>query len=968
MINLIKFIDSISPSALADKLLWMDDSSTFYFVKSGALDIFLQERDSQGAPIGARYHVYRVTTGQMAIGVDFSGLPQGWGVVSVRLPGTICSKVSVYDFAPAFLLPDVSGEALKLVYDWINSSALGSAKPMPPKHHRALQFGTTIEAEPLEILSPGGSLVWARLNEGTALWMGHKEFAVNTQIGPFPLTRDSFLHTESKSNIELIDPITLTKNGVIWQSVQVHMQFVLRYAFLVKDQIANAEIVRLKEMDAQSSIQTHKAISRLMGIANKNIEFEVENEKGTKLLEALKYIGDAQAMVFQSPPAAELEAFERNPVETVCTISGIRFRQVTLKDDWWTTDNGPLLATLSEAKDWVALLQRADKRYEIYNPMTGERTALNEEIARTLGTNAYAFYRPFPAKALNALDLLKFGVQGLWTDVLWVLGLGVLAGILGMLTPIATGKLIDTLIPSADVTAIWLMVGALFAAAIASTMFHIASTISTLRIESKMDGAVQSAVWDRVLKLPVPFFRLYSTGDLAMRINGINTIRHALSGATVHTLLKGIFSTFSFFILFYYSLKLALLALILVFLALLVTVVIGFLKLRYERQLAEVMGKLSGATYQYLSGITKIRVASAESRVFSLWAEHYSAFRLLSFKSKHLANIQHTFFAGYPLIITASFFSLIAMVLFKEESTRMTAGQFIAFNAAFGTFFGGLVGLVETSLGLLNLVPIYERAKPILHGMPEVSVSKVHPGEIQGSIEVSKLTFQYGDGAQILKNVSFTARSGEYIALVGPSGSGKSTLLRLLLGFEKATSGTIFYDQQNIADLDVNALRRQFGVVLQSGELMPTDIFNNIVGTSNLTLDEAWEAARMVGLDEDIKKMPMGMYTVIGDGASTLSGGQRQRIMIARAIVHRPRVLFFDEATSALDNQTQATVTESLNKLKSTRIVIAHRLSTVIKADRIIVLSDGRIVQDGNYQELIAVPGLFQDLATRQIA
>jgi ATP-binding cassette subfamily C protein len=239
---------------------------------------------------------------------------------------------------------------------------------------------------------------------------------------------------------------------------------------------------------------------------------------------------------------------------------------------------------------------------------------------------------------------------------------------------------------------------------------------------------------------------------------------------------------------------------------------------------------------------------------------------------------------------------------------------------------------------------------------------------LQGRIEVAKLGFQYGEGAQILKDVSFTAHPGEYIALVGPSGSGKSTLLRLLLGFEQATSGTIYYDNLDIVDLDLNALRRQFGVVLQSGQLMPADIFNNIVGSSNLTLEDAWEAARMVGLDEDIKKMPMGMYTVISDGASTFSGGQRQRIMIARAIVHRPRILFFDEATSALDNNTQAIVTASLDQMKATRIVIAHRLSTVIKADRILVLQDGRIVQDGNYKELIAVPGLFQDLATRQIA
>jgi len=961
-------IESINPAAPAPKLFWIDDPHTIYLVKSGGLDIFLQWRDAQGDPVGARHHVYRVVKGQLAIGLDFSHLPKGWGAVAVRLPGTTLSKMATDEFARTALIPELASEALGLIRDWVSASAFGTINPMLPKQYRSLQSGGSVEVEPQEILSPGEPIVWARVREGKVLWSGHAAFAVDGDSGPFPLTRDNFLSVESKSLVDVLDPLTLTADGAIWQSMQLHLRFVLRYALLVRDEVANAQNVRLQAMEGDSLAQTREAMARLMGIARPRIDDGPGQKNGTQLLEALKAIGDRQGMVFKLPPDAEAEALERNPVETVCATSEIRYRQVALKEEWWTTDNGPLLATIGESEQWVALLPVADKRYELFNPISGQRQALDQEVSKTLGPFGYAFYRPFPRKALNALDLLVFGVHGLWRDVCWVLGLSMLAGLLGMMTPIATGKLIDSLIPSADVPAIWQMVGALFAAAVASTMFQIANSISMLRIESKMDGAVQSAVWDRVLKLPVPFFRLYSAGDLAMRIGGINTIRHALSGATVHTLLAGIFSIFNYFILFYYSVKLAGVATVMVLGAIILSVVIGFLKLRYERQLAEMMGKLSGATFQYLHGITKIRVASAESRVFSRWAEQYSNFRSISFKSQHLANIEHTFFAGYPLIITASFFAVVGMFLFKDEATRMSVGQFIAFNAAFGAFFGGMISLIETGLGLLNLIPVYERAKPILHAPPEVSESKVHPGVMQGRIEVAKLGFQYGEGAQILKDVSFTAQPGEYIALVGPSGSGKSTLLRLLLGFEKATSGTIYYDKQDIVDLDLNALRRQFGVVLQSGQLMPADIFNNIVGAANLALEDAWEAARMVGLDEDIKKMPMGMYTVISDGASTFSGGQRQRIMIARAIVHRPRILFFDEATSALDNHTQAIVTASLDQMKATRIVIAHRLSTVIKADRIIVLQDGRVVQNGNYKELIAVPGLFQDLATRQIA
>jgi ATP-binding cassette subfamily C protein len=299
---------------------------------------------------------------------------------------------------------------------------------------------------------------------------------------------------------------------------------------------------------------------------------------------------------------------------------------------------------------------------------------------------------------------------------------------------------------------------------------------------------------------------------------------------------------------------------------------------------------------------------------------------------------------------------------------HLSTGDFIGFSAAFGGFFAGLVGLANAALGIVNLVPVYERARPILQATPEADEGKGHPGELQGGIEVANVSFCYGDGPDILKGVSFSVRPGGYIALVGPSGSGKSTLLRLLLGFEKPTEGSIYYDSMDVAKIDIQALRRQIGVVLQNGRLIPGDIFTNIVGTGTLTLEDAWEAARMVGLDADLEEMPMGMHTVIGEGTSTLSGGQRQRILIARAIVHRPRILFFDEATSALDNRTQAIVTRSLEQLKVTRIVIAHRLSTIINADRIVVIADGRVAQIGNYEKLIAEPGLFAELAKRQIA
>ncbi|MBI4983897.1 MAG: ATP-binding cassette domain-containing protein, partial [Rhodocyclales bacterium] len=438
--------------------------------------------------------------------------------------------------------------------------------------------------------------------------------------------------------------------------------------------------------------------------------------------------------------------------------------------------------------------------------------------------------------------------------------------------------------------------------------------------------------------------------------------------AVMTSILTGVFSSFNIVLLFYYNSKLAFVAIGLIVLALLVTAATGYLKLRCERKFATLSGKISGMVYQYLTGIVKLRVCAAEGRAFANWGAQYTYLRGLMVRKTALSNVEQTFYAGYGVLVNAALFAMIGMVIFKDEQAALSTGEFIAFNAAFGTVFGAMMELSQTALNLLNIVPVYERTRPILETPPEVDASKVAVGELTGDIEVLKLGFAYGEGPAVLSDVSFHVRAGEFVAVVGPSGSGKSTLLRLLMGFERPNAGSLCYDSHNLLDLDVNALRRQLGVVLQAGQLMAGDIFTNIAGTSAVSLDEVWDAARLCGLEEDINNMPMGLHTVISEGSSTLSGGQRQRILIARAIVAKPRILYFDEATSALDNRTQTVVSESLERLKATRIVIAHRLSTVVKADRILVMKDGRLVQSGRYDELLEQPGLFAELARRQIA
>jgi ATP-binding cassette subfamily C protein len=543
--------------------------------------------------------------------------------------------------------------------------------------------------------------------------------------------------------------------------------------------------------------------------------------------------------------------------------------------------------------------------------------------------------------------------------------MGCAGGVLALITPVLTTTLFNNVIPTGDRGKLVLVALALLVSALVSALFQITQSVAILRLENRMDAALQAALWDRLLKLPVRFFRQYTAGDLAARALGISAIRQTLTGTTTAALLGVIFALFSFGLLFAYNASLALVATLLVLVIVGVTSFAGYLQIRQQRPLLAVQGQLSGTVLQFLTGIAKLRVAGAEERAFAIWARGFREQKRLAFIARGIANKLAVFNAASPVVTTLVIYAAVAWA----RPRSISAGTFLGFNAAFAQFLTAMLSMSAAAMAVLTIVPTYERLRPILQALPEDAAGKADPGQLRGGIEVGHVSFRYQpDGPLVLKDVSLQARAGEFVAIVGPSGSGKSTLLRLLLGFETPEAGSIYYDGQSLAGLNVQAVRRQIGVVLQNGKLMPGPIYKTIIGTSLLTLDDAWEAARLAGLKRDIERLPMGMHTVISEGGSTLSGGQRQRLMIARAVAGKPRVLLFDEATSALDSVTQDMVSTSLESLQATRIVIAHRLSTIMNADRIYVMVAGSVVQSGTYRELVDQPGPFADLVKRQLA
>ncbi len=653
-------------------------------------------------------------------------------------------------------------------------------------------------------------------------------------------------------------------------------------------------------------------------------------------------------------------------LKTLARYAGLRIRKVALRDSWWRKDNGPLLGFFQDGGRPVAILPASPRRYHAYDPDKVGNVPVTSEVAETLQPFAYMLYRSFPDRMFTGKDLLLFGSRGLAPDLFMILLMGIGEALLSTLLPVVTGIIFNTIIPRNQSCDVWFLCTALLLSTGCSLMFGLTGNIAFLRVEGRMNLHVQSALWDRVLKLPLPFFRNYATGDLAGRVMGINSIRQALSSCALRIIPACTVCLGNLVLLFYFSYNLALVGVFFGLFAIIVLVTATRLRLRLQQKLAAIDGNMSGLMLGVITGIAQFRVSGGEERAFARWAFLLREKMLQVQQGRSIENVVSSLNASYPLLIGMAIFAIVG----KNAATGyFSIGNFLAACVAFLQFFTALMVCSDAALSLVGIVPHYQRCRAIMDAIPEAVAEKDDPGEVLGEIEIRSLRFRYAPRMPlVLDDISFRVKPGEFVAIVGPSGSGKSTLARLLLGFEQQESGGIFYDGKNLDGLDSGLLRRKIGVVLQHGRILAGDFLTNIVGSYPLTLDHAWQAARIAGIDDDIRALPMGMHTYITEGGRNLSGGQRQRLLIARAVVMNPSILIFDEATSALDNKTQASVSKNLEQMNVTRIVIAHRLSTIIKADTILVFDKGKIIQSGTYEALLNQDGLFAEFARRQIA
>jgi NHLM bacteriocin system ABC transporter ATP-binding protein len=941
----------------------LNDPETVWVVYSGKVDVFSVRLD-QGQVVGARVHLCRMEAGAGLFGTTADGAAGGGagvGLLAVGVGEVRLVRIRRERLHALMEDPACAEAVIELVDGWVRGLLGAVAHVLPPKECQLVQAGETAEVGEGHAFRAARGVIWVRHLEGASRLAG-VDALPSYGAEPLPLASPAWLRAERPSRVSAGPTSGELQGDPAWSALARFHPIVLAAVRVRLAELDGAARERLDRRTERDLSVLRSSAARIAAVLHPR-ESVARDEGGSALLAACRLVGAAMGVPVVAPPAASASS-RRDPVTEIARVSRLRTRQVALAGDWWRRDNGPLLAYRGEEKGPVALLQRTPTEYELVDPAGGVRERVTAEVAAGLQPVAYMFYRGFPARPLGPWDLVRLAISGSRGDVARLFVVGALAGVTAIAAPLAASALFQNVVPSGDRGQLLAICAALVVAAFSSGLFLTTRGILLARIESRADAQVQPALWDRLLGLPLRFFRRYSAGELAGRAMGINAMRQLLTGTTIASGLGALFSLFSLGVLFSLDARLASLAAGLVAAAVLAGLAAAAAQLRCERSLARVQNDLAGQVLQLLTGIAKLRVAGAETHAFSEWGRRFADQKEIAFRSRLIGARLACFNGTWPVVATLCVFAGVEAL----RGGTWSAGAYMAFTVAFVQLLTASLTLTQSFGMALRCVPLYEMAKPILQELPETRDERADPGELSGAVEVSHVYFRYSpEGPPILNDLSFRIEPGQFVAIVGPSGAGKSSILRLLLGFETPEAGTIYFDGHDLAQVDAEAVRRQTGVVLQGGRLLSGSIFRNITGGLEYSLDDAWEAARMAGLDADIRAMPMEMHTHLSEGASTLSGGQRQRLLIARAVIAKPRVLLFDEATSALDNQTQEIVSRSLEELQATRIVIAHRLSTIRNADVILVIEAGRIVEQGVYEELMRQRGVFYDLASRQL-
>ena len=938
----------------------LSDRDTLWFVVQGSVDVFATRLREDGVPTDFK-HLLRAGPGRLLFNAPEEAGPSV--LVAKGLPDSELRRIPLNALATA----DIQAEIVEQANAWASdlSESIADDVTFRPQIDRELAPDGADEVAGGATITVQHGVTWAFSEDGDMQYLGTEELDQSKSL-PVPITAFSWVVQGQTARVMAISTLELHREGRLLEALAEFNCLAMRAdqtnrALLLAD-VSNLQTVSARYRRRSAERARRNLFSVLSG------ELPAEGDSG--LMRMLERIGRHEGISFRASTQAQRRASssEDTTLEDILNLSGVRFRHVALKNNqrWWLSDSGAMLASYKQDGAPVALIPGASGRYLMVDPHTSRSVRVNARRAALLDGTAYFFYCPLPdERASDAASLPGMIFNRAWSDSARLVGAGILAG-LAMLAPAAfLATIASQTLPSGDLRALVMLTAAMVMGGLVLALAQMMKGTALMRLEARAAARISAALWDRMLVLPSSFFRRFTVGDLGSRALGFQQLRDRVAGVVAGSILTLIFLLPASALMLIYDPALGGLGLGVGVASLAVTLYIGMRQLPHHRRLLAASRRLTGVLLQLISGVAKLRVAGAEESGFAMWAAHYRERKQAEMQLGSLNEHLVAFVSAAPYFAVAGLFA----VALERSEHGLPVGSFLAIYVAFMNFYGAVVQVGLSFSAIAAILPTVEQAAPILAERPRRSIADAPVLELQGELRIDHVTFRYTeDGPLVLQDVSLYARPGEFIALVGESGSGKSTLLRLALGLESPLSGAVYYDGHDLERLNRHALRNGVGTVVQDASLRPQTVLDNIIGTGNdLTLEDAWRAARLASVDQDIEAMPMGMYTVTSEGSTAFSGGQAQRIMLAGALVRNPRVILLDEATNWLDNETQSSVMERIEKLSVTRIVSAHRLSTIRRADRIYVLKNGQVVQQGSFDELMAEQGAFRDMALRQM-
>ena len=930
---------------------------TIWRVEAGRVHVFAVPSRA-GQQIAPRRYLFTVDAPGVLFGKGAGN--NDLGLIAMPLPG---SRVLVDE---AFW-DDTEQDIPAAVDQWVGGwfAAIGRyTSTRPPRRD-------TIEADRMELVLPADTvidshrqIVWFRTEGGDGVLFDQE--AVGGIDGPawFPLGPGGWLRTFDPMRVSTFDTPAMQRMGALRHCLPA-------FAALAERQVAATlklafvdEVQRLDRAAGRQSADMRRVMAdlgRMVGAVPPGRALPSANQAWFHTLHVAAAPLGLRVQMPQS--VREAEADVEVPMADILASSGLRARAIRLPPGWHRQALGDFVGTDAGTGAPLALLVERGG-YVRRDPVAGTRARVTDAVADTVSPDAFVLYEPLPDSKVTMTQLCLFGLQGCRPDMAVMALAAALGAFAATLPAIGSQLILRDLIPQ-HLSGLLIQAGiALALVGLLRAVFNYTGNIAFARIRTRSSMRLKAALWDRLLRQPMQFLGRYTAPDLTLRCNTAEQIVMAVHQLCQQSLLTVSMLVINVATMFWLSRPAALAGL---GLAGVYGLAIWFTFLgqkRAFRQGESAEGATSVFIHAITNGIRKIRLAGAEERAFVKWGERFSRSRLKLINVRRVTNLYLTFSAAFDVAAVAVVLAVLA-VLSKDE---LPMGVLFGFLFAFSTVTQSLSAMGRAVTGVAFQFASIPYCQPVLDNAPPREARKGSPGRLTGALELSNIHFRYGDGEPVLQDVSLRVAPGEFIALVGPTGCGKSTVLKLLLGLEKPVGGAILYDERDLEGLDIDAVRRQIGTVAQRPALMQGTLFDVIRGIGTATDDAVWDAARMAGVAEDIDAMPMKLHTLVAEGAPGFSGGQIQRIAIARAIVQRPAILLMDEAASALDNRTQAAVSANLAHLSCTRIVVAHRLSTVVNADRIVVLDKGRIVEEGRYEDLLSQGGFFAAMAARQIA